>query len=399
MKKSILTSPFKKLTAILLFTIAVNFTKAQCSANFTYAAGAGGNVTFTSTSLGTTSNTAYYWNFGDGGNYWAMANPNASHLYSYNGIFNVSLTITDSLGPCTSSIVLTVTVNNAPCVGNAAFNYNQAAGGLVNFFNNSGVGPNGIYAWGFGDGTTSNLVSPGHTYTLSGLYNVTLTATDQLGICSYSTVQSISVTVASCSLVAGFTYTLGAGGTVNFASTSTGTTPSTNYFWSFGDGAYGNGPNPIHTYSSNGVYNAYLTVSDSVGFFCMDSLMQTINVNGPCFANVNFTMAKDTLALPAIVWDAFPSYPGNIIAANWTWGDGSSTLALYPSHTYSAAGLYSICVSITVACGSTATACSNNNIYRTSGTAESNAIAMINIINPLPTAISSARTWLPLLQT
>lgn len=33
------------------------------------------------------------------------------------------------------------------------------------------------YVWDFGDGTTSNAVNPTHTYTTSGSYNVTLTAT------------------------------------------------------------------------------------------------------------------------------------------------------------------------------------------------------------------------------
>jgi len=379
---------FKRISVIVLLIISSHFIKAQCSANFTYSVGAGGNVTFTSTSIGTNSNTSYYWSFDDGNFYWTMANINASNVYGYNGIFNVSLTITDSLAPCTSSIVITLTLNNVPCVGGAAFGYNTGQFGFVNFINNSsGIGANGSYTWGFGDGGTSNLMAPSHNYSLSGLYNVTLTATDQFSICSYSTVQNISVTVGSCTLASNFTFTVGGGGNVNFSSTSTGTTINTNYFWAFGDGSNGGGLSPSHTYSSNGMYNVYLSISDSAGFFCWDSISHNVNLNAPCFANVNFTMTKDSIALPAIVWNAIPNYPANIAAADWSWGDGTNTLALYPSHTYSAAGLYSICVSITVACGSTATACSNSNIYRTASSAELNTIAKVNVINNLPTVI------------
>jgi PKD repeat protein len=37
------------------------------------------------------------------------------------------------------------------------------------------------YAWDFGDGTTSDLAAPSHTYSAIGLYSVSLTVTDELG--------------------------------------------------------------------------------------------------------------------------------------------------------------------------------------------------------------------------
>ena len=48
------------------------------------------------------------------------------------------------------------------------------------------------YSWNFGDGSTSGLVSPVHTYTAPGIYTVELTATNSSG-CSSTTGQSITV--------------------------------------------------------------------------------------------------------------------------------------------------------------------------------------------------------------
>jgi hypothetical protein len=110
---------------------------------------------------------------------------------------------------------------------------------------------------------------------------------------------------------------------------------------------------------------------------------------GLCTASVNFAMQKDSASLPAIVWDAIPNYPGNITAAEWSWGDGSSTAALYPAHTYSAEGLYNICVSVTVSCGATATSCANSSIYKTSSPQQVTSIAKVNVINLSPTALKN----------
>jgi hypothetical protein len=54
---------------------------------------------------------------------------------------------------------------------------------------------------------------------------------------------------------------------------------------------------------------------------------------------------------------------------------------LFPSHTYSAAGFYNICVTITVSCASTASACSNTNVFKTAMNSESNAVAVVNVKN------------------
>ena len=65
---------------------------------------------------------------------------------------------------------------------------------LINFTSTStDDGSVTAWAWDFGDGGTSAVANPQHTYAAAGTYNVTLTTTDNLGATGWVTQQ---VTVA-----------------------------------------------------------------------------------------------------------------------------------------------------------------------------------------------------------
>jgi PKD repeat protein len=65
-------------------------------------------------------------------------------------------------------------------------NFNFSSNENVFSFNN--LSTNSLnYLWDFGDGTTSNLENPSHTYNAVGIYNVSLTAT----ACNYSNVVTV----------------------------------------------------------------------------------------------------------------------------------------------------------------------------------------------------------------
>jgi subtilisin family serine protease len=52
------------------------------------------------------------------------------------------------------------------------------------------------------------------------------------------------------------------------------------YYWSFGDGTYGVGPNPTHTYAARGVYTATLTVRDNLGVEASQFATVTVRPTG-----------------------------------------------------------------------------------------------------------------------
>jgi len=180
---------------------------------------------------------------------------------------------------------------------------------------------------------------------------------------------------------ASFTYAVGQNGTVSFSSTCTNTTNLTQIFWTFGpyfSPSFANGPTAVSTNTSSSYNYVCIYASDSLNnSYCSycDSIM--LNQN-PCAANVSVALFPDSVALN---WYGNATYDQNVIGATWSWGDGSFSNGLYPSHTYSAAGWYNVCVTETVSCGATASACVNSFLNKSS---EQNAMVTLRIRNPNP---------------
>jgi hypothetical protein len=111
--------------------------------------------------------------------------------------------------------------------------------------------------------------------------------------------------------------------------------------------------------------------------YCVDSSLIGSCSKLTCASKPAYTLMPD--AQPQ-TWDAFITFPSDITSATWYWGDGTSTAALYPSHTYAAAGKYNICVTAFSSCGDSASTCQNDSIYRMANNTNSTMI-QVNIIN------------------
>ncbi len=130
----------------------------------------------------------------------------------------------------------------------------------VSFTNLTTGGPPTVLFWHFGDGVTSTVENPTHTYTTPGLYTVSLTAYLGLEIASIDKVDLILVEPAT--FVPDFTATPTAGPaplTVTFTGTTEGAEPDW-WDWDFaGSPGFVNGPVAEHTFVEPGVYAATLT--------------------------------------------------------------------------------------------------------------------------------------------
>lgn len=344
-----------------------------------------GAISCTSTSSGTMSPATYYWMFSSNGISWGVNLTQQAITYTTTGVYTASLTIINQLTGCSAGISQTFAVTNvaAPCNLAANFTYSSSNSSLVNFNNTSTGTLSGVsYVWNFGDNTTSTNISPSHTYGADGYYVVTLTATDNLNnTCTSTTTQTIQV----CSMIASFVYSVNPSGLVNFSSTSTGTTANTFYNWgsnNISNWTMVTGTNVTQaniTYTANGVYTATLGIYNSLTG-CSAFASQTLVItNTACVADAGFALSPS--GTPQ-VWYAYPSNAVNVSSAEWQWGDGSSSNTLYTSHTYSAAGLYSICLSVTVSCGAYDTVCTSYSIFKSSGTNEDLNIIQINVLDP-----------------
>ncbi len=129
-------------------------------------------------SPGSTPITEWFWDFGNGE---TSTQQNPSTVYTSEGPFTVSLTVTNAAGSDTatrSNIVVEVDPPNADfsVAPDTVF-----IGDTVQFTDLSTAGSLPIvdYLWDFGDGNTSDEPNPAHVYQETGAYDVTLTVTSQ----------------------------------------------------------------------------------------------------------------------------------------------------------------------------------------------------------------------------
>ncbi len=364
--------------------IPINVTNAStCAlvANGGLSSNTNGIYTFVNLSTGTNSNTTYFWNFGNGNTSTAL---NPTTTYSAQGIYTVCLTAVNSNTLCNSTQCFTIFANIVSCAIQA--NYTSSVSGNSVIFSSTSTNTVATtsYTWNFGNGTFGYTANPpAATYTANGTYTVCLTAyTTNTCQNTYCNVISITSNSTPCNLNANFSHTTTGNGGVNFISTTTGITGPVNYQWNFGNGFIANGSSVSHNYTSNGAYNVTLTVTSANNPTCFSTFVQSVNItnssNG-CVANSNFSVVP-TATLQS--WQAIPTSPWNVVAATWAWGDGNTSNGLYSSHQYAAAGMYNICLTVTVSCGATSTTCFNTNIYKTN-----NAIISINVVAPNSTPL------------
>ena len=321
----------------------------SCNASYTMT-NTGNTANFTNTSTASGTITNYYWTFGDGGNS-TLANP--SHTYSSSGYYNVCLSIVavSSAGTTQCYYCDSVYVGSpvSPCV--ATFTYNQTSGSSFAFFG-AGSGPGTImnYAWTFGDGGTSSLMSPTHTYANTGIYSVCLTVTgydslQNMFTCTYCDSVFAQGTTPNCN--ANFQSFNTGTNTVQFTDLSTASGTITNYYWTFGDGGNSTLANPTHTYATSGYYNVCLNiVAVSSAGTTQCNFCDSIYVNGitaPCAATFTYTQTSGS----SFSFSSLATGPGIITNYAWTFGDGGTSTLANPTHNYTTGGIKTVCLTVT----------------------------------------------------
>ena len=160
----------------------------------------------------------------------------------------------------------------------------------VQFTDTSIIPPNN-WLWNFGDGSTSTLQNPSHTYTTAGTYTVTETTGNMVGYSSTSTTITTTVGMPYASFTE--SPTGGSPGVlVAFTDTSVkGTSSGLTYNWSFGDTA---GTTPYsstvgsvtHVYAYAQIATPVLTITNANGTSTFTGPPITVSVN-QSIANTN----------------------------------------------------------------------------------------------------------------
>ena len=173
-------------------------------------------VIFADTSSGTISTRS--WDFGDSSTSTATS---GAKTYSTPGTYTMSLTVTGSGGSSTATKTISATAA-APVASFTASPTSGTVPLVVSFANNS-TGNVTSYSWSFGDGSSSTVQNPTHTYYTAGTYPVSLTATGPGGTntqtqTGYITVSSVTGGGSSTALVAAYNFEEASGTTVADAS-------------------------------------------------------------------------------------------------------------------------------------------------------------------------------------
>ncbi|BDS09836.1 T9SS type A sorting domain-containing protein [Aureispira anguillae] len=325
-----LTNTYDSCGSVYCDTIVVNGNNNPCANTFVSfgdSTGAGNNTHFYSFVGGFQAGAYYLWDFGNG-TYSSAMNPT---VQLSNGWHYVCLTVDDS--SCVETYCDSIYVQNSgnPCNTSVWFVDSIGAGNNTHFYSFvSGFQASTYFSWDFGNGTYSNAMNP--TVQLSnGWHYVCLTVGDSNCVETYCDSIYVQNNGNPCAGFAGtFNYTT-SGTTVNFTSTITGGTPSYGYYWNFGDGNFGFGANPSHTYAVGTSYGVTLTISDTTG--CSYTYYDTVTVgNGgnPC-ANTFVSFGDSTGAGNNV---HFYSFVGGFQAGayyTWDFGNGTYSNAMNPT--------------------------------------------------------------------
>nr|WP_321431224.1 PKD domain-containing protein [uncultured Methanolobus sp.] len=367
--------------------VTFNLTSFVPAANFTANVTSGmAPLTVNFTDLSSNRSTSWLWDFGDGN---TSTDQNPTHVYVSAGAYNVSLNATNLGGSNVSTQLSYITTAFIP-VANFSANVTEGATPLsVNFTDMSLNSPTS-WSWDFGDGNTSTDQNPTHIYVSAGTYNVSLNATNLAGS-NVST--QISYIATAATPVVNFSANTTEGAvpiSVNFTDLSLNS--PTEWLWNFGDGNTSTDQNPTHIYSSAGIYNVSLNTTN-IGGSNVSTQFSYITVYTTPVADFSANVAEGAAPLTVNFTDMSTYMP-----TNWTWnfGDGNTSTAQNPTHTYMSAGTYNVSLNATNLAGSnitTMTSCiaayitpvANFNASITSGTAPL-SVTFIDLSNNTPTS-------------
>ena len=290
--------------------------------------------------------TSWEWNFGDNQ---TGSGQNVSHQFPAAGEYEVTLMISDDAG-CSAThnmIVHIQPLDQQPdCFASFTFAHDTTNMGGVQFYASGSSNLTGGY-WDFGDGSTDNTQNPYHTFPGEGFYNVCITVWDSVSGCQNQFCQGVQIgdpnnAAGGNNCFADFDFAV-TDNTVIFEDQSQGNI--TGWYWHFGDGNSSNDQNPSFTYANGGYYNVCLDVVDSVSG-CQAHYCEPVEIvdTNQVFCHANFYFMPSPNNPDEFMFSN--TSDGNYTNVHWTFGDGSYSDEMNPSHVFTAGGFYEVCLTV-----------------------------------------------------
>lgn len=141
------------------------------------------------------------------------------------------------------------------------------------------------YFWDFGDGSSSTVANPSHTYTTSGPFIAYLTVTDQAGAAVRQAilVQALAPNQAPVAVAEANPSSGSVPLDVTFSAAKSYDPDGSigNFTWTYHDGSYSYGSTGYFTYNQPGTYVVTLTVYDGQGATGIDTVTITVGGSSP----------------------------------------------------------------------------------------------------------------------
>jgi PKD repeat protein len=198
------------------------------------------------------------------------------------------------------------------------------------------------YSWRFGDGNSSILRAPTHAFGKEGYYVVQVWVNDSAGHSATASFQVHVYVPLAVAILQATPNPAVLGQPVSFTADATGGTPPYSYSWVFGDGGVGGNLSSItHVYTTNGPFQAEVTVSDAIG--------------GMARAYVNISIKLQALAGSSTSTGTYPltvSFVGQAQGGTppydylWNFGDGTTSNLQDPHHTYNSSGQFDVVLTV-----------------------------------------------------
>jgi gliding motility-associated-like protein len=300
------------------------------------------DISGTSTS---TTNTTWFWDFGDGTQ---SIQQNPLHVYTSSGNFGVTLKITNDKG-CYAVLTKPAYIKITNGV-KSDFTNTQAAVCKPPFsitFNATSTG-SGIlsYLWDFGDGTTSTTTSPSHNYTTTGNFTVSLATTSSNG-CSDTMTKVGLLNTQDINTSFSAPDSICVNDSVRFQNTSTPQGASS--VWLFGDGTTSSDSMPVKAYA---IANTYTVTLYNKYSYCTDSASKKIKILPRPVANFK---PDNTFKCSPPFTVNFQDQSVNAVSWQWNFGDSTTSNVQNPSHSYNNFGYYNVQLIVANASGCTDT--------------------------------------------
>lgn len=307
---------------------------------------------------------SYHWDYDDdiGGE-----GIRAYHSFPEPGIYDIRLTVVDDSGAendvawSTRRVTVSPRENALPIVG-----LPKSTAGFVDepltFDAGSARDPDGnvvSYHWDFGDGTSANGMRVEHTYQATGTYTAVLTLRDNSnGLTDFST-HEVAVDIAARGnqppiANAGTGRTVRVGDRVDFDGGASRDPDGSisRYDWQFGDGFASNGVRTSHIYQQPGRYTVSLTVTDNAPADpgrSRGDIVVTVEPRPNAPPSAAAGPDRTVRVGEPITFDASASRDpdGNILAYEWSFGDGRRAVGRHPVHAYHRAGKYRVTLRVT----------------------------------------------------